>query len=71
MLQDLEMGRMMEVDALVTAVQEIGRLVEVETPYLDAVLGLVQQLGRSNGLYPTFPESEAISERTVKALAVA
>lgn len=71
MLQDLEKGRMMEIDALVTAVQEIGRLVEVETPYLDTVLGLVQQLGRSNGLYPTFPESEGIVEETAKALAVA
>jgi 2-dehydropantoate 2-reductase len=71
MLQDLEMGRMMEIDALVTAVQEIGRLVEVETPYLDTVLGLVQQLGRSNGLYPTFPDSEEIGEETAKALAVA
>ena len=65
------MGRMMEIDALVTAVQELGRLVEVETPYLDAVLGLVQQLGRSNGLYPTFPDSRGIGQDTVKALAVA
>lgn len=60
MLQDLEKGRAMEIDALVTAVQEIGRLVGVATPYLDIVLGLVQQLGRSKGLYPTFPEKEKI-----------
>jgi 2-dehydropantoate 2-reductase len=55
MLQDLERGRPLEIDALATAVQEMGRLVEVETPYIDAVLGLVQQRARSLGLYPTFP----------------
>ncbi|MHA1600215.1 MAG: 2-dehydropantoate 2-reductase [Alphaproteobacteria bacterium] len=55
MLQDLERGRPMEIDALVTAVQEMGRLVGVETPYIDTVLGLIQQRGRSLGLYPTFP----------------
>lgn len=55
MLQDLENGRAMEVDALVTAVQEMGRLVNVQTPYIDAVLGLIQQRGRTLGLYPTFP----------------
>ncbi len=54
MLQDLERGRPMEIDALVSAVQEMGRLVEIETPYIDAVLGLIQQRGRSLGLYPTF-----------------
>jgi 2-dehydropantoate 2-reductase len=55
MLQDLESGRALEIDALVTAVQELGRLVGVETPMIDAVLGLVQALGRSQKLYPTFP----------------
>ncbi|BBK34283.1 ketopantoate reductase [Stella humosa] len=43
MLQDLERGRPMEIDALVTAVQELARLVGVATPTLDVVLGLVQQ----------------------------
>lgn len=55
MLQDLERGRPLEIDALVTAVQELGRAVGVPTPQLDSVLGLVQQLGRTQGLYPTFP----------------
>ena len=54
MLQDLENGKPMEIDALVTSVQEMGRLVGVETPYIDAVLGLIQQRGKSLGLYPTF-----------------
>jgi 2-dehydropantoate 2-reductase len=59
MLQDLERGRALEIDALVTAVQEMGRIAEVPTPTIDLVLGLVQQLGRSQGLYPTFPEAQA------------
>lgn len=57
MLQDLERGRPLEIDALVTAVQELGRAVAVATPHLDSVLALVQQLGRTHGLYPTFPEA--------------
>jgi 2-dehydropantoate 2-reductase len=55
MLQDLQAGKAMEIDALVTAVQEMGRITGVATPGLDAVLALVQQLGRSRGLYPTYP----------------
>jgi 2-dehydropantoate 2-reductase len=51
MLQDLERGRSMEIDALVTAVQELGRLVDVRTPTIDAVLALVQERGRQAGLY--------------------
>jgi 2-dehydropantoate 2-reductase len=51
MLQDLERGRAMEIDALVTAVQELGRLVQVDTPMIDAVLSLVQQRGRMAGCY--------------------
>ncbi len=58
MLQDLERGRALEIDALLTAVQEMGRLVGQNTPYIDAVLALVQQLGRSQGLYPVFPEAD-------------
>jgi len=43
MLQDLERGRPLAIDALVTAVQEMGRLVAVPTPVLDTVLALVRQ----------------------------
>jgi ketopantoate reductase len=53
MLQDLERGRSLETDALVTAVQEMGRLVKVPTPTIDAVLALVQERGRQAGLYDT------------------
>ncbi|MFQ5680026.1 MAG: 2-dehydropantoate 2-reductase [Gemmatimonadota bacterium] len=53
MLQDLERGRPMEIDALVGAVQEMGRLVGVETPIIDTVLALVRQRARSAGCYPS------------------
>ncbi|MDA2933827.1 2-dehydropantoate 2-reductase [Acidobacteria bacterium AH-259-D05] len=42
MLQDLETGRPMEIDALVATVSEMGRLVEVPTPTIDVVLALVR-----------------------------
>ncbi len=51
MLQDLERGRPLEIDALVTAVQELGRLTGTSTPMVDAVLALIQERGRSAGLY--------------------
>jgi 2-dehydropantoate 2-reductase len=57
MLQDLDKGRPLELDALLTAVQELGRLTELDTPYIDAVLALTQQMARTAGLYPTFPEA--------------
>ncbi len=66
MLQDLERGRGLEIDALVTAVQEMSRIVGVETPTIDVVLGLVSLLGRSQGLYPTFPE-QTIDHATTAA----
>ena len=52
MLQDLEKGRAMEIDALVTSVQELGRLVGVATPTIDTVLALVRQRAEVAGLYP-------------------
>ncbi len=56
MLQDLEKKRPLELDALLTVVQELGRLVNVDTPIIDAILALTQQMGRVAGVYPTFPE---------------
>ena len=49
MLQDLERGRPLELDALLTAVQEMGRLVETVTPTIDIVLALAQQRARTAG----------------------
>jgi 2-dehydropantoate 2-reductase len=52
MLQDLERGRPMEIDALLTAVIEMGDLVGIETPLMDAVHALVVQRARLAGCYP-------------------
>jgi 2-dehydropantoate 2-reductase len=51
MLQDLERGRPMEIDPLVTVVQEMGRLTGIPTPALDTVLALVAQRAKIAGLY--------------------
>ena len=51
MLQDLERGRPMEIDPLVTVVQEMGRLTKTPTPSLDAVHALVVQRARVAELY--------------------
>ena len=56
MLQDLDKGRQIELDALLTVVQEMGRLVDVQTPAIDIVLALTKQMGRVAKVYPTFPE---------------
>ncbi|MGH7122959.1 MAG: ketopantoate reductase C-terminal domain-containing protein, partial [Stellaceae bacterium] len=52
MLQDLERGRTLEIDALLATVVEMARLASVQTPLLDAVLALVRQRGRLGGSYP-------------------
>jgi 2-dehydropantoate 2-reductase len=46
MLQDIEAGRATEVDALCGAVAELGRLVGVPTPHIDAVYASVKLLER-------------------------
>jgi 2-dehydropantoate 2-reductase len=53
MLQDLELGRPMEIDALVTAVQELERLTGTPTPAIDIVLALVRQRARLARCYPS------------------
>jgi 2-dehydropantoate 2-reductase len=52
MLQDLERGRPMEIDALLGATVEIARLTGVSTPNCDAVLALVRQRATIAGCYP-------------------
>lgn len=42
MLQDLEAGRPMEIDALVGSVQELGRITGHPTPVIDTVLALIR-----------------------------
>lgn len=51
MLQDLERGRPMEIDPLLSVVQEMGRMVGVPTPTIDVVLALVKQRGENAGCY--------------------
>jgi 2-dehydropantoate 2-reductase len=53
MLQDVEAGRALELDALVGAVREIGARVAVATPAIDALFGLTRLFGRVHGLYPS------------------
>ncbi|KQI71817.1 2-dehydropantoate 2-reductase [Loktanella sp. 5RATIMAR09] len=51
MLQDLDQGRPMEIDALVGSVKELGRVTETPTPTIDTVLALVALRGKIAGLY--------------------
>ena len=51
MLQDVEAGRAVELDALVGAVRELGQLAGVPTPWTDALLGLARLHARVRGLY--------------------
>ena len=46
MLQDIEAGRAPEIDALVGAVVELARLVELPTPHIDTVYALVKLLAQ-------------------------
>ena len=51
MLVDVERGKPIELDAIVTAVHELGRRTGVATPNIDALLGLTRLFARSRGLY--------------------
>jgi len=50
MLQDVEAGRLPELEALVGSVVELGRLTRTPTPHIDAVYGLTQLLARTIAL---------------------
>jgi 2-dehydropantoate 2-reductase len=52
MLQDVEAGKAVELDALVSVVRELGQLTQVSTPYTDALLGLSRLHAQVHGLYP-------------------
>ncbi|MDR1967582.1 MAG: 2-dehydropantoate 2-reductase, partial [Burkholderiaceae bacterium] len=52
MLQDVEAGRAVELDALVTAVRELGQITQTPTPFTDALLGLARLHARVRRLYP-------------------
>ena len=52
MLQDLEAGRPLEIDAQLRVVQDLARRTGVDTPTLDTLLALLVQRARGAGLYP-------------------
>ena len=52
MLQDVEAGRPIELDAIVSSVHEIGLRLKQPMPNIAALLGLARLFGRVHGLYP-------------------
>jgi 2-dehydropantoate 2-reductase len=51
MLQDLQAGRPMEIDALIRSVQELGHITRKPTPTIDTVLALLTLRAKVDGLY--------------------
>ena len=51
-LQDLELGRPMEVDGIFAATLDLARLAGVATPMLDLLVALLATRARVAGLYP-------------------
>jgi 2-dehydropantoate 2-reductase len=52
MLQDVEAGRALEIDALLAAVHEIAGRIGLAVPHTSALLGLTRLFARQRGLYP-------------------
>jgi 2-dehydropantoate 2-reductase len=52
MQNDVDAGRAIELDALVTVVREIAQRLQIATPHIDALLGLTRLFARVRGLYP-------------------
>ena len=50
MLQDLDLGRPMEIDSLVTSVQELGQVTGIPTPTIDTVLAFIKLRAKVAGL---------------------
>ncbi|QTD91128.1 2-dehydropantoate 2-reductase [Burkholderia anthina] len=50
MLQDFEAGRPLEIGPILGVFPELGRKLDVPTPYCDAVLGLLRQRAENSGL---------------------
>jgi len=51
MLQDVESGRPLEIEAIIGATVEVGRKLGVTMPFLEAVYGLTRLRGEMLGLY--------------------
>jgi 2-dehydropantoate 2-reductase len=56
---DVELGRPMEIDPLVSSVLELARRLAIDTPLLDAVSALLRMQGEVLGLYERKPALEA------------
>ena len=52
MLQDVDAGRAVELDALVGAVLQMARQLDLATPHIDTLFGLARLHARVRGLYP-------------------
>ena len=67
MLQDVEAGRPLELEALIGAVVELGRLTQTPTPHIDAVYALISllanQLGETHGRL-SLPPSPTFSDQS-------
>lgn len=50
MLQDFEAGRPLEIEPILGVFPELGRKLDIPTPFCDAVLGLLRQRAFSSGL---------------------
>ena len=59
MLQDGQAGRAIELDAIVGVMHEIATGLGVDSPNIDALLGLTRLFGRVHGLYPDSPAAPA------------
>jgi 2-dehydropantoate 2-reductase len=57
MLQDVTSGKPVELDALVSAVHELGQLTQVPTPLTDVLLGLSRLHAQGLGLYGATPKA--------------
>jgi 2-dehydropantoate 2-reductase len=51
MLQDVEAGRPIELDGIVTAIVELARRLDHPTPAIDGLLGLTRVFAQVRGLY--------------------
>ncbi len=63
MLQDIEQGRAIEIDALLGSVIELARLAKVATPHLDAVYAATKLLGETVAQKAPPPPSRASPTR--------
>ncbi len=64
MLQDVEAGRPIELDAIVTAVHEIGSALGEPMPAISALLGLTRVFGQRRSLYPAAATAAAPAAAT-------